>query len=235
MTASPWAGLTLCVGRWDLHYRLHNSPGGCDEFTAASVGTKLWGLLTYNRFRGVCLRVWVCERETEWEKEKEEEWDDSLNINFAVLPAHPSYIANTYTLVKGIILNPTYAYAHTGHSHTQRWGRQNEVKRRGNKTLGVQLLIASWVHHFKQAETAGEESGAEQRSSQLGWLMHSGEALHRPTLSLALGDCLPYQTWAWPMQLRRGWWGLDIWSGWVLEEERVWWEKLFLFFFPPLF
>lgn len=177
----------------------------------------------------------MCERETEWEKEKEEEWDDSLNINFAVLPAHPSYIANTYTLVKGIIVNPTYAYAHTGHSHTQRWGRQNEVKRRGNKSPGVRLLIASWVHHFKQAETAGEESGAEQRPSQLGWLMHSGEALHRPTLSLALGDCLPYQRWAWPMQLRRGWWGLDVWSGWVLEEERVWWEKLFLFFFPPLF
>lgn len=131
---------------------------------------------------------------------------------------------------EGNNLKPHIRYAHTGHSHTQRWGRQNEVKRRGNKSPGVQLLIASWVHHFKQAETAGEESGAEQRSSQLGWLMHSGEALHRPTLSLALGDCLPYQRWAWPMQLRRGWWGLDVWSGWVLEEERVWWEKLFLFF-----
>lgn len=98
-------------------------------------------------------------------------------------------------------------------THTQRWGRQNEVKRRGNKSRGVPLLISSWVHHFKQAETAGEGSAAEQRPSQLGWLMHSGEALHTPTLSLTLGDSLSCQNWTLPRQLRMGWWEVYVWRG----------------------
>lgn len=174
-----------------------------------------------------CVSVWERDRMREREGRR---LGRQPQYKFCCSSSPPLIYCKHIHTREGNNLKPHIRYTHTGHSHTQRWGRQNEVKRRGNKSPGVQLLIASWVHHFKQAETAGEESGAEQRSSQLGWLMHSGEALHRPTLSLALGDCLPYQRWAWPMQLRRGWWGLDVWSGWVLEEERVWWEKLFLFF-----
>ena len=176
MTASPPAGLALCVGRWDLHYSLHNSPDGCDEFTAALAGTKLWGLLTYNRFRGVsvCVSVSVCERGclSVWERGKER--GGSLNRNCAVLwiPTH------AYTDAMCTACIHTWEHSLT---HTQRWGRQNEVKHRSNKSCGVRLLISSWVHHFKQAETAGEGSAAEQRPSQLGWVMHNGRALHTHT------------------------------------------------------
>ncbi len=82
--------------------------------------------------------------------------------------------------VNDLLLNHTFIHTNTL-THTQRWGRQNEVKHRGNKSRGVRLLISSRVHHFKQAETAGEGSAAEQRPSQLGWVMHNGRALHTHT------------------------------------------------------